>query len=343
VRWWTRAFGGDARAPRDVDSALRCALLAALDRDLDRVERMLRHAARLDPDAVEPYQALARLFRMRGEIGRAIRIHQNLLLRADVTTDDGVALVADLAADFRQGGFLRRAIAAYDEVLAYRPRHRDALRALVGLLADVREYPRAIEMERRLARVERRDAAAGEARLRVEMARAARAEGRSEDALRAVKKALKKDRKSVDAWLVLGELEAERGRTRAALAAWERVPRLDRRAGPRVYLQLAATYAALGRARDYENFLRGLLEAHSDDAAARLALARNLAARGDVEGAIGELRRELARNPDDLEARGVLGRLLLSERRDLDATKEYGELLEVLDRQDRARSWEAVE
>jgi lipopolysaccharide biosynthesis regulator YciM len=160
--------------------------------------------------------------------------------------------------------------------------------------------------------------------------------------LRAVKKALKKDRKSVDAWLVLGELEAERGRTRAALAAWERVPRLDRRAGPQVYLQLAATYAAVGRARDYEIYLRGLLEAHPEDTAARLALARNLAARGDVDGAIGELRRELARNPEDLEARGVLGRLLLSERRDLEATKEYGELLEVLDREGRARPWEAV-
>jgi len=343
VRWWTRAFRGDARAPRDVDSALRSALLAVLDRDFDEAERMLRHAASLDSEAIEPYRALARLFRMRGELGRAIRIHQNLLLRADLATDEGVGMVADLAADFRQGGFLRRAIASYEEVLAHRPRHPEALRALVGLLAEVRDFPRAIEMQRRLARVERRDQAPGDADLRVGMARAARAEGRSEDALRAVKKALRKDRKSVEAWILLGQLEAERGRTRAALAAWERVPRLDRRVGPRVYPQLAATYAALGRARDYEQLLRGLLEAHPEDVAARLALARNLAARGDVDGAIGELQRELARHPDDLEARGALGRLLLSERRDLEAAKEYGELLELLDRQGWIRPRETLE
>jgi lipopolysaccharide biosynthesis regulator YciM len=343
VGWWTRAFGGDARAPRDVDSALRKALLAALDRDLERAERMLRHAVRLDADAIEPFQALGRLFRMRGEIGRAIRIHQNLLLRADRATEEGVELVAELAADFRQGGFLRRAIASYEEVLARDPRHREALRALAALLAEVREFPRAIAMERRLARVEGRDAAPGEAKLRVEMARAAWAEGRSEEALRAVKKALRKDAGSVDAWIVLGELEAERGRTRAALAAWKRVPHLDRRAGPRVYPQLAATYAALGRTRDYEKLLRELLDARPDDAAARLALARDLAGRGDVDEAIGELQRELARHPDDLEARGTLGRLLLSERRDLEAAKEYGELLAVLERQGWTRPREPLE
>ena len=49
--------------------------------------------------------------------------------------------------------------------------------------------------------------------------------------------------------------------------------------------------------------------------------------------AVTELRRALASHPDELEVRATLGRLLLSEHRDLEATKEFGELLEVLDRQ----------
>ena len=59
--------------------------------------------------------------------------------------------------------------------------------------------------------------------------------------------------------LTLAEGLIRRGALRPleVLAAWERIPRLDRRAGPRVYRQLAATYAALGRARDYE-MLRNL-------------------------------------------------------------------------------------
>jgi lipopolysaccharide biosynthesis regulator YciM len=337
VRWLSRAFGGNARVPRDSEAAFREALLAVLDRDPDRAEELLAGVVRRDSGAAFAYLALARLFRARGEVGRAIRIHQNLLLQVDAGDEARRLAMLDLAADFRQGGFLRRAIAAYEEVLAQDPRSASALRALVGLLEEAREHPRAIELARRLARLEGRDASGEEARLRVEMAEAAASEGRSHDARRAVKQALRRDRACVAAWILLGELEAERGKSRAALAAWSRVPRLDRAAGPRVYPQIEATYAALGRGRDHEAFLRGLLAETPDDAPARLALARTLAARGEVEPAIAELRALVAGGADDLEPRLALGRLLLAEGRDPEARKEYAELLDSLERSARAR------
>jgi lipopolysaccharide biosynthesis regulator YciM len=342
VRWLSRAFGGNARVPRNADAALREALLAVLDRDLDRAEELLAAVVRRDSSAVDAYLALARLWRLRGEVGRAIRIHQNLLLRLDAGSAAGRLALLDLAADFRAGGFLRRAIAAYEDVLGHDPRNATALRALVGLLAEAREHPRAIEVARRLARVEGRDASGEEARLRIEMAEVALAEGRSHDARRFAKQALRRDRACARAWCLLGELEAERGRPRAALAAWSRVPRIDRREGPRVYAQLEATFAVLGRTRDYETFLRGLLAETPDDAPARLALARTLAARGDVEDAIAELRGLVAADSDDLEARAALGRLLLSESRDPEAVKEYAELLDVLERRGLLRGREGA-
>ena len=61
MSWLSRVFRGDARAPRDVDAALRAALLAVLDRDYGEAEKMLLAAVRLDSDAVEPYLALAHL------------------------------------------------------------------------------------------------------------------------------------------------------------------------------------------------------------------------------------------------------------------------------------------
>ncbi len=340
--WLSRAFGGDARAPENADTALESALLAVLDRDLDLAKSKLSAAVRLASNDDVAYLALARLYRVRGEIGRAIRIHQNLLLRLDVSSPLGLIAMADLAADFAQGGFLRRAIASYEQVLAHDPKHKGCLRELVRLLADAREFPRAIELGRRLARIEGTDAAATEAALRVAMADAARAEGRSEEARKAVKRALRQDPKSVRAWIVLGELEAERGRAKAALAAWLRVPNLDRRAGPLVYPQLEATYAALGRTREFEACLRGLLEARPDDRGARLALARSLAARGDGEPALAELARWLEREPDDLEARATLGRILLAEARDAEVVKAHGELIEALERQGLLRARESL-
>jgi lipopolysaccharide biosynthesis regulator YciM len=340
MSWLPRAFGGNARAPRDVDAALRAALLAVLDRDWDEAERLLVAAVRLDSDAVEPYLALARLFRRRGEVGRAIRIHQNLLLRLESGSPAGLTVLAGLAADFRQGGFLRRAIATYEELLSREPRNAETLRALVKLHGDARDFPRAIEVAKRLARLESDGGTRSESELRVRMAEAAQAEGRSEDARRAVKQALRRDKQSARAWLVRGNLEAERGRSKAALAAWARVPKLERGRGPSVYPQLEATYAALGRPREFETYLAGLLEERPDDRHARLALARTLAARGELETSVAELRRILEREPDDLEARAALGRILLSERRDGEASQEYGELLNVLERRSTSEAME---
>src|SRR5262249_5926676 len=161
--------------------------------------------------------------------------------------------------DFREGGFLRRAIAAYEEVLVRAPRDARALRAVVKLLVDAREPRRAIPLARRLARVEGRSARDVEAAGWIELADVAQSEGHAPVARKALLRALKLDPRSVRAWIALGEVAAELGRARDALAAWRRVPEVDRRAGPLVYPRLAATFAALGRAREFEDWLRDLL------------------------------------------------------------------------------------
>ncbi|MDJ0847416.1 MAG: tetratricopeptide repeat protein [Myxococcota bacterium] len=322
---------GEARAPRDVDAALRAALLAVLDGDGDEAERLLVAAARLDSDSVETYVALARLLRSRGEVGRAIRIHQNLLLRLDPSSPLGLQALEGLAADFRAGGYQARAIASYEELLTHDSRNERVLRALVELHADAGDSERAIELARRLAKREGKGGAQ-EAELRTRAAAAAWEAGRSDEARKSVKRALRRDKGCVAAWVLLGELEAERGRNKPALAAWSRVPRLDRASGPLVYAKLEATWAALSDPRKYEAFLRELLEEEPDDVAARLALAHTLAGRGDVDDALSELRDIVDRAPEQVAPRIAIGRLLLEAGRDTEAAKAHADLLDLLDR-----------
>jgi len=331
MRRLTRAFKGVTHAMKDVDAILRLALLATLDRDLDRAEELLTEAVRVDSSGVESFLALGRLFRMRGEIGRAIRIHQNLLLRVDLTAGQRVEVLTDLGADFRQGGFLRRAIASYEEVLSRDPKNLVALRALFRLHADVREFGRALEVVRRLERIEGDKSGHREADLHVEMAIAAHREGRNDDARKAVKRATRKNRELVRAWIELGDIEAERGRSKAALAAWARVPAVDPAAGEQVYPKLESAYAALGKGQEFEKLLRGFLEERPDDSAARLALGRALAARGEIDEAIAELRRIIEATPGDLQATAELGRILLAQGREQDAARLLGEVLDALE------------
>ncbi|MDX1578395.1 MAG: tetratricopeptide repeat protein, partial [Gemmatimonadota bacterium] len=260
MRRWLRALRGRRRRPRDADAAVRQALLRVLEDELDAAEELLSRVARADSDRVDAYLALARLYRRRGEIGRAIRVHQNLLLRRELPEAVRDEALRGLAGDFQRGGFLQRAIAAWEEVLERRPDDGGALAALARLEADARDHERAIELERRLARLEGRDPRGREAELRVRQAETALAEGRGDDARKALRKALRRDPQNARAWLQLGELEAQRGRSRRALAAWQRVPALDRRAAVEVYPRLEAAWAALGRAPEYEAFLTRLVE-----------------------------------------------------------------------------------
>jgi lipopolysaccharide assembly protein B len=326
-----RGVRGRDAGGHGADAAIRRALRAVLDHDLDAAEARLGEAVRADSDQVDAYLALAQLFRQRGEIGRAIHLHQNLLLRRDLDADARFEALLGLADDFREGGFLRRAIAAYEEVLAHRPRHARALRALVRLLADAREQRRAIELARRLARVDGAAAAGLEAGLWTDLAEAERAEGHTEAARKALRRALRADPHHVRAWIALGETEAELGRAKRALGAWRRVPGLDRRAGATVYPRLAATFAALGRAREFETLLEALLASDPDDADARLALARAMAARGAVEDGLAQVRLVLDRDPAHLGAHAALGRMLLAEGREAEVAKAHEALLDVLE------------
>lgn len=311
---------------------MRSALLAVLAHDYDEAERLLVAAVEMNPRGVEPFIALARVFRARGEVGRAIRLHQNLLLRADLAPAQLVDALVDLAADLEAGGFDQRAIASYEEALGHDSKRIDALTALVGLYEQQGEHGKALETSRRLARVDPTGAPERESAVRITLAEAALADGQLDQARRALKKALRIDAGSARGWIALGSVEAERGKPKAALAAWARVPRIDRAYGPDVYTRLAATYAALDRARDFEDYLRGLIEEEPEDPHARLALARALAARGGADDAMVVLRELIDQHPDDLDGRATLCRLLLASGREAESPPELAGLLEALER-----------
>lgn len=310
---------------------MRAALRALLAEDYERAEEALTALVREDSRDVDAYLGLARLYRRRGEVGRAIQVHQNLLLRADLTHDARVEALTGLADDFREGGFQRRAVAAFEEVLAHDSKHRGALEGLLAALTDLEDYEPALAIQHRLARLETPDDPDAEVSLLTRMAESAHAEGEADRARKQLKRALRKNPRHLPARTLLGELEALRGKNKAALAAWRQVAELGGKAAASIYPKLASAFASQGRGADHESFLRELSKQRPDDPALGVALARALGQRGDLDAAVDELRRLLDARPRDLTARIVLGQLLLSDGRDAEAKKEYGELLELLD------------
>ncbi len=324
---WRRAEPAPA-AP--VAGALREALRCALVGDLAAAERALAEAARLDPSSVEPYLALASVYRARGEIGRAIQIHQNLLLRTDLAEALRREGRLQLALDFKGGGFLGRASAAFEEILESEPRNRRALLELERLRVESGDWEAALRVRRRIGSADP-DTPRIQAHLWVGLGRAHAREGREAEALRCYKKALGRDRSCAEAWLALADALARAGKHRRAIGLYARALPLHPALPAEVWPRLWESHQALGDLAGFEKLARAEIERAErpgDDTV--LWLARVLVRTGRVEEGLALLRRLLDRRPDFLAAYAELGRSLLGEHRDLEALKLLEELLDRL-------------
>lgn len=331
---WKRATGRPvtpAAREREMHAGIRKALFALLAHDHAAVEAGLSEAVRADSASIDCYVALAGFYRDRGEVGRAIRVHQNLLLRRDLAPPERIAVLIELARDFAVGGFLRRAVASFEEVLAHDTRHVAALSELIPLYASLREYPEALAIHKRLTKAERHKDPIREARLRLGMAELAHEEGRAGDARKAARLAVKRDPTCARAQILLGQLEVERGRDKAALATWQKVPEMDPRAAAEIYPRLEAAFSSVGKGDAYVVLMRDLLAKHGSDIDTALALADGLSARGETDASLQVLRDAVDASPDDLRARVRLGRRLIEAEGEGEVAKEYARLLELLD------------
>ncbi len=115
-----------------------------LNEQHDRAIDAFIEVAKLDPETIELHFALGSLFRRRGEIERAIRVHQNLLQRADLPSGQREQALHELAQDYLRAGMLDRAEAAFDQLKGTRFAP-DALRALIRIHETERDWPRAIQ------------------------------------------------------------------------------------------------------------------------------------------------------------------------------------------------------
>jgi lipopolysaccharide biosynthesis regulator YciM len=274
----------------------------------------LSDAAQLgSPEAVETYLALGALFRRTGDLARAIRLHRNMLMRPGLDPPRRVEVERELAHDYRRGGMLDEAVAAY-RVLADNG-DGAAREGLRDVLVDLGRLAEAAAVQRKLS-------GPGEdpllahllaAQARAELARDV------ERGLAAALAAVAAAPRSADALLALAEAEGAASRPadareaiaaaldedpRAALLAWAA---LAAAGDPAVSLSLLDERLLVAPGDAALHYLRGRvlhLAGRPQDAMAALRQALDLDTAGEVTLAMRDLLREAeAPAPEDLAAR----------------------------------------
>lgn len=106
-------------------------------------------AVRSDPDTSELHFALGNLFRRRGEYDRAVRVHEHLLSRGDLSREERHRAQHALALDFLKAGLLDRAEEALRK-LEGSAHEAQALLALLSIYERTRDWPNAAEIAKKL-------------------------------------------------------------------------------------------------------------------------------------------------------------------------------------------------
>ncbi|MDF3036494.1 MAG: lapB [Paucimonas sp.] len=220
---------------------------------------------KLDPETIELHFALGNLFRRRGETERAIRVHQNLLARADLPLDLQWQAQFELGQDYLKAGLLDRAEETFNQLVGTQY-GAQAGRALLEIYQREKEWQRAIDSAQAL-----QDSGAGGrqkeiAQFYCELAQDELVRSDTDKALALLDKALAADRKNVRAAILVGDALLAMGNVEDALAAWRRV---EQQSVPHVALvaqRLMDGYRAVGRPQEGLNLLKSYLaEAPSID------------------------------------------------------------------------------
>lgn len=233
-----------------------------LNQQPDKAIEAFTEAAKADTETVELHFTLGGLFRRRGEVDRAIHLHQALVDRPDLGHEQRLAAQFELGQDFLAAGLLDRAELIF-KTLAETHYAEQALRFLMEIYVQEREWQQAIATAEQLAKRTNQPHQIEIAHFMCELATNEAVAGRYEEAHQYLDEALGINRRSVRASLLLGEFEAAQGRHEEALAIWRRIESQQPDFLPLAVGKMLASFKALGRTAEGLALLKHYLEKYA--------------------------------------------------------------------------------
>ena len=295
-----------------------------LNEQPDKAIEAFIEVVKVDPQTIELHFALGSLFRRRGEVERAIRMHQNLVERADLGEEQKLLALYELAQDYLKAGLLDRAEELFLK-LEHTAHAEAALRFLLEIYEREKDWQKAMGTAEKLEAVTGRSHQKEIANFCCELAVNESMHTRPDSARAHLMQALAHHRLCVRANILLGELELQAGNHDAAIAAWNRIETQNPAYLALVADRLLAAFSATGHTDEGLNILRGYLAKYPSLDLLNTVFQGTLEVSGS-ETAYRLVRDELRRNPTLLGLDKLLEAQLLEapveRRHDLELIKQ---------------------
>lgn len=209
----------------------------------------------LDPEAVELFMAVSKLYRRRGEVDRAIRIHQNLIARTSLSTVYRKMALLELGYDYMAAGLLDRAENIFKELVNDQNHKQASLKQLLLIYQQTKDWERAIKVSEKLQINATSSLKTEIAHFYCELAENRLFMQSPKEAISFVKKALSVDSSCSRATLINGDIEYSLGRYKQAIKAYRELLKQDVEILPEAINKITNSFLQLGDKRGLIQFL----------------------------------------------------------------------------------------
>lgn len=238
-------FLGRYRRPRSTDdrrSELKKGyfqgLRFLLNEEPDKALEVFLRMVDVDNDTVETHFALGNLYRKRGEVERAIRVHENIIARPSLSPEHRTHAMFALAEDYFRAGLFDRAEASFQQLATDGLQRAAALRYLIRIYEQQRDWQQAIAAHERLIAIASAEHPTAIAHYHCELAERARTGHDFEAARSHLRRAREAQRNFPRSALVRADVALDMGEHELAATLCQRVvelhPKLLALALPRV-------------------------------------------------------------------------------------------------------------
>ena len=280
-----------------------------LNEQPDKAIEVFLKLAEFNRDTVETHLALGNLFRRRGEVDRAIRVHQHLIARPNLSDQEKTIALLELGEDYMRAGLLDRAETLFTDLIAMDAQVPSALKHLISIYQHEKDWNKAIDHARRIEKISGESQGPVIAQFYCELAEQARTAKNFAEAHQHLEHAFEAQPECVRAYIVLGHLEVQENRLSSAAEAFERVATLDVDFVPEVLAPLLDCYARLQQMERAEKFLLDAID-RSQGVSPVIALARMYAITRGEQVAIDFLTRQLRQRPSVRGLMSLIGATL---------------------------------
>jgi lipopolysaccharide assembly protein B len=267
-----------------------------LNEQQDKAIEIFLQIAEVDKDTVETQFALGHLFRRRGEVDRAIRMHQSLVTKHGLSEEQKTRAVLALGEDYMRAGLLDRAETLLNDLVEMGVFKPQALRHLISITQAERDWYKAIEYARKYEEMGGESMSKTIAHYYCELADQARSKNEIKEARKLISQAYDADNQSVRAGMIEAQIELSQNDDAAAIRSFERVVRHDHEYLPEVLPQLLACYDRKQENTRAKSFLLEMTE-HYAGVSPLLALAELIQKEEGTSAAYAFLSKQLQQRP----------------------------------------------